>query len=184
MGKRIYVLRKYGKAPMRFSGSAQSRSSVIQQHCARRILRNHLQESSRFPTWACSVSTLTRCASIHAPHAVDVAQTQPGMIQHAGYRTVLLPRQRRTHHAALTRLLTSFSPHRPRLPSTSQGGPFGTRHEPTCGVTSEVIHALDLVGWICPRLGPLQLHGVLGVRSDFDLRRSSARHRAAHRQPG
>ncbi|HBO0349222.1 Gfo/Idh/MocA family oxidoreductase [Pseudomonas aeruginosa] len=42
-------------------------------------------------------------------------------------------------------------------------------YRPTCGVTSEVIHALDLVGWICPRLGPLQLHGVLGVRSDFSI---------------
>ena len=42
-------------------------------------------------------------------------------------------------------------------------------YRPTCGVTSEVIHALDLVGWICPRAGQLRLHGVLGVRSDFSI---------------
>ncbi|AEA84298.1 MULTISPECIES: Gfo/Idh/MocA family oxidoreductase [Pseudomonadaceae] len=42
-------------------------------------------------------------------------------------------------------------------------------YRPTCGVTSEVIHALDLVGWICPRAGQLQLGGVLGVRSDFSI---------------
>jgi predicted dehydrogenase len=42
-------------------------------------------------------------------------------------------------------------------------------YRPTCGVTSEVIHALDLLGWICPRAGQLQLQGVLGVRSDFSI---------------
>ncbi|HFS0969433.1 TPA: Gfo/Idh/MocA family oxidoreductase [Pseudomonas aeruginosa] len=42
-------------------------------------------------------------------------------------------------------------------------------HRPTCGVTSEVIHALDLVGWVNPRAGQLRLHGVLGVRSDFSI---------------
>lgn len=42
-------------------------------------------------------------------------------------------------------------------------------YRPTCGVTSEVIHALDLIGWICPRPGRLRLHGVLGVRSDFSI---------------
>jgi predicted dehydrogenase len=42
-------------------------------------------------------------------------------------------------------------------------------YRPTCGVTSEVIHALDLLGWICPRAGQLKLHGVLGVRSDFSI---------------
>ncbi|WP_430292916.1 Gfo/Idh/MocA family oxidoreductase [Pseudomonas sp. B1-22] len=42
-------------------------------------------------------------------------------------------------------------------------------YRPTCGVTSEVIHALDLIGWICPRPGALRLHGVLGVRSDFSI---------------
>ena len=42
-------------------------------------------------------------------------------------------------------------------------------YRPTCGVTSEVIHALDLLGWICPRAGLLRLHGVLGVRSDFSI---------------
>ncbi|MOA14470.1 hypothetical protein D3C78_1345730 [compost metagenome] len=42
-------------------------------------------------------------------------------------------------------------------------------YRPTCGVTSEVIHALDLIGWICPREGKLRLHGVLGARSDFSI---------------
>ncbi|MBD3897199.1 Gfo/Idh/MocA family oxidoreductase [Halomonas sp. ML-15] len=42
-------------------------------------------------------------------------------------------------------------------------------YRPTCGVTSEVIHALDLLGWICPRAMQLKLHGVLGVRSDFSI---------------
>lgn len=42
-------------------------------------------------------------------------------------------------------------------------------YRPTCGVTSEVIHALDLLGWICPRVGQLRLDGVLGVRSDFSI---------------
>lgn len=42
-------------------------------------------------------------------------------------------------------------------------------YRPTCGVTSEVIHALDLLSWICPRAGQLKLHGVLGVRSDFSI---------------
>lgn len=42
-------------------------------------------------------------------------------------------------------------------------------YRPTCGVTSEVIHALDLIGWICPHLDQLSLHGALGVRSDFSI---------------
>lgn len=42
-------------------------------------------------------------------------------------------------------------------------------YRPTCGVTSEVIHALDLLEWICPRAGQLELNGVLGVRSDFSI---------------
>ena len=42
-------------------------------------------------------------------------------------------------------------------------------YRPTCGVTSEIIHALDLLGWICPGAGQLQLQGVLGVRSDFSI---------------
>lgn len=42
-------------------------------------------------------------------------------------------------------------------------------YRPTCGVTSEVIHALDLLGWICPQAGPMELHGVLGGRSDFSI---------------
>lgn len=42
-------------------------------------------------------------------------------------------------------------------------------YRPTCGVTSEVVHALDLVGWICPRAGQFKLHAALGVRSDFSI---------------
>ncbi|WP_313333621.1 Gfo/Idh/MocA family oxidoreductase [Pseudomonas oryzihabitans] len=42
-------------------------------------------------------------------------------------------------------------------------------YRPTCGVTSEVIHALDLVSWICSSADPLQIHDVLGVRSDFSI---------------
>ena len=42
-------------------------------------------------------------------------------------------------------------------------------YRPTCSVTSEVIHALDLLGWICPRAGQLRLHGALGVCSDFSI---------------
>jgi len=42
-------------------------------------------------------------------------------------------------------------------------------YRPTCGVTSEVIHALDLLSWICPHAGEFKLHGVLGVRSDFSI---------------
>lgn len=42
-------------------------------------------------------------------------------------------------------------------------------YRPTCGVTSEVIHALDLLSWVCPRAGQLSLHGALGVRSDFSI---------------
>jgi predicted dehydrogenase len=42
-------------------------------------------------------------------------------------------------------------------------------YRPTCGVTSEAIHALDLLSWICPAAGPLRLGGVLGIRSDFSI---------------
>lgn len=42
-------------------------------------------------------------------------------------------------------------------------------YRPTCGATSEVIHALDLLGWICPDAGPLRLSAVLGIRSDFSI---------------
>ncbi|MBS1157605.1 MAG: putative oxidoreductase [Proteobacteria bacterium] len=42
-------------------------------------------------------------------------------------------------------------------------------YRPTCGVVSEVIHALDLVEWICPSEGALRLEGVVGVRSDFSI---------------
>ncbi|WP_413043859.1 Gfo/Idh/MocA family oxidoreductase [Pseudomonas sp. YJ42] len=42
-------------------------------------------------------------------------------------------------------------------------------YRPTCGVTSEAIHALDLLRWICPAAGPLRLVDVLGTRSDFSI---------------
>lgn len=42
-------------------------------------------------------------------------------------------------------------------------------YRPTCGVISEAIHALDLLSWICPSAGQLELHGVLGVCSDFSI---------------
>lgn len=42
-------------------------------------------------------------------------------------------------------------------------------YRPTCGVTSEVIHALDLVGWICPTEGQWSVNEVIGVRSDFSI---------------
>nr|WP_315445437.1 Gfo/Idh/MocA family oxidoreductase [uncultured Pseudomonas sp.] len=42
-------------------------------------------------------------------------------------------------------------------------------YRPTCGVVSEVIHALDLVSWICPSPSPLKLQHAIGVRSDFSI---------------
>lgn len=42
-------------------------------------------------------------------------------------------------------------------------------YRPTCGVTSEAIHALDLLSWVCSTAGPLHLTGVLGIRSDFSI---------------
>lgn len=42
-------------------------------------------------------------------------------------------------------------------------------YRPTCGVTSEVIHALDLLTWLCPAAGPMRLAAVLGIRSDFSI---------------
>ncbi|MCQ4298131.1 oxidoreductase [Pseudomonas stutzeri] len=42
-------------------------------------------------------------------------------------------------------------------------------YRPTCGVTSEVIHALDLVSWICPTEGEWSADEVIGVRSDFSI---------------
>jgi predicted dehydrogenase len=42
-------------------------------------------------------------------------------------------------------------------------------YRPTCGVVSEVIHALDLVSWICPSPAPLKLQHAIGVRSDFSI---------------
>jgi predicted dehydrogenase len=42
-------------------------------------------------------------------------------------------------------------------------------YRPTCGVVSEVIHALDLVSWICPSPAPLKLQHAIGVKSDFSI---------------
>lgn len=42
-------------------------------------------------------------------------------------------------------------------------------YRPTCGVTSEAIHALDLVSWICPTADQWSIEEVLGVRSDFSI---------------
>lgn len=42
-------------------------------------------------------------------------------------------------------------------------------YRPTCGVISEAIHALDLLSWISPRAGQVELHGIQGVRSDFSI---------------
>ncbi|VVO05664.1 hypothetical protein PS718_03027 [Pseudomonas fluorescens] len=42
-------------------------------------------------------------------------------------------------------------------------------YRPTCGVVSEVIHALDLVSWICPSPSPLELQHTIGIRSDFSI---------------
>ncbi|HBC0022777.1 TPA: Gfo/Idh/MocA family oxidoreductase [Enterobacter hormaechei subsp. steigerwaltii] len=42
-------------------------------------------------------------------------------------------------------------------------------YRPTCGVTSEVIHALDLISWICSSQDTVKLENVLGVRSDFSI---------------
>jgi predicted dehydrogenase len=42
-------------------------------------------------------------------------------------------------------------------------------YRPTCGVTSEIIHALDLVGWIARNDGEIELQSVSGVRSDFSI---------------
>ncbi len=42
-------------------------------------------------------------------------------------------------------------------------------YRPTCGVISEVIHALDLVSWICPTHEPMRLHHAIGIDSDFSI---------------
>ncbi|KND59167.1 hypothetical protein BVER_01197c [Candidatus Burkholderia verschuerenii] len=42
-------------------------------------------------------------------------------------------------------------------------------YRPTCGVTSEVIHALDLLSWIRPSKGPLLLRSAIGICSDFSI---------------
>jgi predicted dehydrogenase len=42
-------------------------------------------------------------------------------------------------------------------------------YRPTCGVVSEVIHALDLVSWICPSPAAMKLEHAIGVRSDFSI---------------
>ncbi|SKA31388.1 Predicted dehydrogenase [Marinactinospora thermotolerans DSM 45154] len=42
-------------------------------------------------------------------------------------------------------------------------------HRPTSGVSSEIIHPLDLLQWICGAGTPMSLETVLGVRSDFSV---------------
>ncbi|MCG8710453.1 Gfo/Idh/MocA family oxidoreductase [Brenneria goodwinii] len=42
-------------------------------------------------------------------------------------------------------------------------------YRPTCGVTSEIIHALDLIYWICEEDMPLKLEAALGIKSDFSI---------------
>ncbi|MFE2263182.1 Gfo/Idh/MocA family protein [Streptomyces griseosporeus] len=42
-------------------------------------------------------------------------------------------------------------------------------HRPTVGVTSEVIHSLDLLRWIAPGDHTVEPTGVLGVTSDFSI---------------
>jgi predicted dehydrogenase len=42
-------------------------------------------------------------------------------------------------------------------------------HRPTAGVTSEIIHPLDLVQWICAPDSELKLKNIQGVRSDFSI---------------
>ncbi|MGL4859196.1 MAG: Gfo/Idh/MocA family oxidoreductase [Enterobacteriaceae bacterium] len=42
-------------------------------------------------------------------------------------------------------------------------------YRPTCGVSSEIIHALDLINWICPHSEGIKLEQVLGARSDFSI---------------
>jgi len=40
---------------------------------------------------------------------------------------------------------------------------------PTCGATSEIIHALDLMQWLCPNEGHFKLQDVSGVISDYSV---------------
>lgn len=40
---------------------------------------------------------------------------------------------------------------------------------PTCGATSEIIHALDLMQWLCPNEGHFKLQNVSGVISDYSV---------------
>lgn len=42
-------------------------------------------------------------------------------------------------------------------------------YRPTCGVTSEIIHALDLINFIYPKDTPLKLEAALGIKSDFSI---------------
>lgn len=42
-------------------------------------------------------------------------------------------------------------------------------YRPTCGVSSEIIHALDLVEWICASQESLQLQQAIGIGSDFSI---------------
>lgn len=42
-------------------------------------------------------------------------------------------------------------------------------YRPTCGVTSEIIHALDLMEWICPHEGELKIASSSATCSDFSI---------------
>lgn len=42
-------------------------------------------------------------------------------------------------------------------------------HRPTCGVGSEVIHALDLIEYVIPSNSEIVMHGAIGISSDFSV---------------
>ncbi|EHQ4618956.1 Gfo/Idh/MocA family oxidoreductase [Salmonella enterica] len=42
-------------------------------------------------------------------------------------------------------------------------------YRPTCGATSEIIHALDLISWICPCNQKIELKEAIGICSDFSI---------------
>ncbi len=42
-------------------------------------------------------------------------------------------------------------------------------YRPTCGVTSEIIHALDLISWICSSNQKIELNEATGIYSDFSI---------------
>ena len=42
-------------------------------------------------------------------------------------------------------------------------------HRPTCGVGSEVIHALDLIEYLIPSNSDIVMHEAIGIKSDFSI---------------